>query len=66
MNKYRICDINKLLDYEDIIVNADSPKDALTKAGYSNIKRDYSGKYGNIVVYVSRASYVYSANHQEV
>lgn len=60
MKLYRVNDINDGLFGPDYKIEAASPKDAAAALGYSNIKRDISGKIGNLVIYGPRGSYVYS------
>lgn len=56
--KYRICDLRKGAFADDEYVEAKSPKNALTKCGYTDIIRD---NFGDVIVYGNRGSYVYRA-----
>lgn len=46
---YVVTDINKPLLIENMLIFANSPKEAVEKLGYKNVKRDYTNG-GNIVV----------------
>lgn len=65
--KYSIFDGRLGMLSDDRIIEANSPKEALTIAGYTNIKRDTTGRIGTIVVnhFCRRGSYVYSATLPE-
>ena len=57
--KYVIDDLLNGVFVEMAFVEANSPKQALEKLGYTNIKRD---NFGDIVVRNYKASYVYKAD----
>ena len=57
---YTIFDIRDGLLGNDSQIEADCPKQALVKAGYKDIQRDYTGT-GSVVVSNNRSSYVYNA-----
>ena len=65
--KYRVYDINHGLLAPDVAIEADTAMEAVRQCGYKNIYRDYSGKYGNIVVQRTngRGSYVYFAEEEK-
>ena len=50
MNKYEIFDIRRGLLRGTDIVSADNPQEAVSSLGYTDVRRDYTGKYGCIVV----------------
>ena len=64
--KYKIFDVNDgPFGHNKGEYEAQNPKEAIHKAGYKNIKRDYTGKIGNIVIQSFNkrfTSYVYSAD----
>lgn len=57
MKKYEIHNIRKPFDFP-IIVEANSPKEAVEKALNTKAKRDYEA-HGDIVVYGGGKSFVY-------
>ena len=59
MSTYKVYDIRGGLLAPDEKIEACSPAEAVKLAGYENVKRDYSGRGGEIVVYGPRGSYVY-------
>lgn len=63
--KYKIFDVNDgSFGHDKGSYEAKNPKEAIEKAGYKNIIRDYAGKQGNIVVQSFNKkfmSYVYFA-----
>ena len=56
---YKIFDMRKGMFAKDIIIEANNPKEAVIKAGYREISRDFSGKIGHIIVTGKRGSYVF-------
>lgn len=59
MNTYRVDDIRDGLFAPTKVIQAHSPMEAVMYAGYVDFRRDYSGRYGDIVVTGPRGSYVY-------
>lgn len=62
MKKYEINDLRLSIFDMPLVVEANSPIEALKKLGYKNIKRS---DYGDVVVVGSRGSYIYSATKEK-
>lgn len=59
--RYVIYDLRKGLFSDTIKIEAKNPIEALKQVGYTNIKRDYTGRVGEVVIRSVRGSYVYIA-----
>lgn len=65
MNTYRVYDLRDSLFAPDTKIAARSPLEAVKLAGYEDIKRDFSGRVGDVVVRGLRGSYVYIGRRRE-